>query len=65
MATELNSAPDAAAEVPGGDDEPEEVEEEAGRSEDVEVEEHGQAVGQETLQVKLLCRFHRRSNPLC
>ena len=64
MATELNSAPDAAAEVPRGDDEPEEVEEEAGRSEDVEVEEHGQAVGQEALQVKLLCRFHR-SNLLC
>ena len=54
MATELNSAPDSAAEVPRGDDEPEEVEEEAGRSEDVEVEEHGQTVGQEALQVKLL-----------
>ena len=50
MATELNSAPDSAAEVPRGDDEPEEVEEEAGRREDVEVEEHGQAVGQEALQ---------------
>ena len=59
MARELNSAPDSAAEVPRGDDEPEEVEEEAGRSEDVEVEEHGQPVGQEALQVKLLCTFQR------
>ena len=54
VTTELNSAPpDAAAEVPGGDDEAEEVEEEAGRGEDVEVEEHGQAVRQEALRTQM------------
>ena len=45
-------APDAAAEVPRSDDKAEEVEEEAGRGEDVEVEEHGQSVGQEALQIQ-------------
>ena len=49
----LNSTPDAAAEIPRSDDESEKVEEEAGRGEDVEVEEHGQAVRQEALRIQM------------
>ena len=48
----LNIAPNAAAEVPRSDDESEKVEEEAGRGEDVKVEEHGQSVGQKALQIQ-------------